>query len=486
MAGRATLLAIDSGQRSPASSRMRSWFEAISPNSHLSRGGRLLLLTLGTVFLVFCVITVHRAALQDTRKGDLNVYLRAAWAARSGESMYHILDDHGWHYNYLPLLASVLIPLADPPAEAPATARAGILPYWLSVTIWYWLSIACLIAAVHVVASALEATTGPPRRFSQVWWAMRVLPILVTLFFIGDGIGRGQVTPMLMLLLAGSGAAILRGQSLRAGFWLGFAIMLKLFPAYLLIYPLWRRDKRFIAGAAASMLIGFLIPFATMGPSAGFAAYREFVDLRLFGEAARMGDPMVKNELYGTNSRIQGFQYIIYDTLHPDRETRLPQPPMPYLLAHIALSGLFTAGALWAMRRRGDPLGEFLAFAALSLLMIPILPVSRMHYYALGALAFAGLYAAEWRHRRGLWAGWPVAIAGTAFVVTGLLDAMDNEVALEFGFATYAALAVVYLALRERRRRSLGFNRAQGAPQVDEDAPRPAKALDERVRDIAG
>lgn len=437
---------------------MRNWLKELSPAQPLPPWGHFALWAMLVALFVFFAITLHREAFQQPRRGDLGVYLRTAWAAREGESLYQIVDDHGWHYNYPPLLASVLIPLADPPADVPESARVGIPPYWLSAVIWFWLSVACIAGSVHLIAAALEATASkrdpPPVKFSLGWWALRILPLITTLFFVGGGIARGQVTPIVLLFLAGSAATILRGRSVRAGLWLGFAVMLKLFPAYLLIYPLWRRDRRFLAGAAAAMVAGFLFPFATMGPSAAFASYREFVDQRLLGEAVRIGNPDFSDELYGTNSSIQGFEYMIYNSLHPNRQTRASQPPMPYVLAHIALSGLLTAGALWAMRRRGDPLAEFLAFAALCLLMVPILPVSRPHYYSIGLLALAGLYAAKWPRQRGLWAGWPVALVSVAFAVTGALDVFGIHLALEWGLATYAALAVVYLSLSETWRRS--------------------------------
>ncbi len=440
---------------------MRAFFESLAPGAPLNRHGRRLIWALAALFVVFFGATLDREVFQHTRKGDLGVYLRAAWAAHAGTSLYQITDDHGWHYLYPPLLASLLIPLADPPADAPEAAKAGAMPYWLSATIWYWIGIACLLASVHLVASALEDTGAargapPPGRYSQGWWALRLLPLVSVMFFAGDALGRGQTTPILLLCLSGSGAALLRGRSIRAGAWLGFAAALKLFPAFLLIYPLWRRDKRFLAAAAAVIVAGLLLPFAIMGPSAGSSAYREFIGERLLGEASGAGNPELAGELHGTNSRIQSFEYMIYDTLHPDRTTRVAQPPVEYFLAHIALSALLTAGALWAMRRRADALGEFLFFAALVQLMVPILPVSRPHYYAFGSLILAGLYAAEWPRRRGIWGGWPLALATTVFVGASILDAIDQHHALEFGVATYGALALAGLGLIAARRPTAG------------------------------
>jgi len=440
---------------------MRAFFESLDRASPLNRRGPQALLALGALFLVFYAYVLNGTALQMPRKGDLDVYLTAAWAAREGQSLYEITDPHGWHYLYPPLLATLMIPLADAPPNPPAGTNTQSLPFWLSATIWYWLGIACLLVAVHMVASALEATgpsrgDPPPPRFSQGWWALRVFPLVLTLFYSGDALGRGQSTPILMLCLAGCGASMLRGRSLRGGLWLGVAAGIKLFPAYLLIYPLYRRDRRFLLGAAISIVASVLVPVIIMGPSASFTAYREFIGDRMMGEATGTGDPSVSEELHGTNSRIQSFEYMLYDVVHPIRDSRAPQPPLPYFLAHIAISAALTAAALWAMRRRADVLGEFLFFAALVQLVVPILPVSRPHYYVFGTLVLAGLYAVQWQRRRGLWTGWPLAIATIAYVLAGALDAIDLEFALDYGLATLAAMLLGALGLMEARKRAGG------------------------------
>ena len=46
-------------------------------------------------------------------KLDLDVNLRAACAVRAGESPYAVTNERGWHYNLPPLLAILLMPLAE-------------------------------------------------------------------------------------------------------------------------------------------------------------------------------------------------------------------------------------------------------------------------------------------------------------------------------------------------------------------------------------
>jgi len=434
-----------------------------APAAPLDRMGRLIASGLAAVFLVFFAIDMERAVSDQPRTGDLDVYLRAAWAAREGASIYQATDQHGWHYSYPPLLASLLIPLADPPEAAPAASRAAAIPYWASVGIWYWMGIGCLLASTLMTMSALEeygAERGAPTplAYSQAWWNPRLLCLLLSLYFALDGLNRGQSTPIVLLCLSASGASILRQRPWRAGLWLGAAAVIKLYPAYLLVYALWRRDKRFLAGAAAAVGIGLLLPVAIMGPSASLAAYREFAQGRLLGEASGAGEASVAKELHGTNSRIQSFEYMVYDTLHPIREERAAEPPHGYFLAHIGIALLLTGGVLWVMRRPGDGLSEFLFFAALAQLAVPILPVSRPHYYVSGILPLAGLYAAEWARRGGL--RWSIAVTAMAYLAASILDTADQTWALEFGLSTYAALALAGLALWAARRRPAAEGRS--------------------------
>ena len=442
---------------------IRSWYEGIRPAGRVGRWGRLWLCLLAGLILAFFAVTLHRQAFSHQRKGDLGVFFRAGWAARVGADLYGVTDDHGWHYLYPPLLASLMIPLADPPPDAPESTKAGTLPFWASATIWYWFNVFCLLAALHILASALEAAEGGgPQRppYSLAWWALRVWPLLLILFPIGDALGSGQTTALLLLLLSGAGASMLRRRPGLAGVCIGIAGIMKLFPLYLLIYPLLRRDRPMLAGAAVGILFGLMVPVVLMGPKASMAAYRELVVERLLGEAAGHGNAVVTQELHGTNSRIQSFEYMIYDSLNPSPTGRAAVPPRAYFIAHIAVSAVLTLAVLWFMRRRGDPLTEFLLFAALALLMAPILPVARPHYYALGALAFAGLYAAEWPRRKGLWPGWPVTLVSLPFATTGLLAAINQHEAVDFGLATYAALALVAVTLGVARRRTVEMDRA--------------------------
>ena len=284
------------------------------------------LVTFAVAIVAFGCITELRGAFQHRRKTDAGVYFRAAWAVRVGADVYRIQDDNGWHYHYPPLFAIVMAPFADPPAGAD---RSGMLPYPLALGLWYAAGWACLFAAVHMLAGALEETALDPRvrnqpRYCERWWALRLLPIMICLLPLGRDLARGQVGTVLLLLICGTAAAMLRGQRLRAGLWLAGAICLKIIPALLLLVPLQRRDWRMLSGCLAGLVIGLiLIPLAVLGPVKTGDAYRSVVnEVLLPGLQADVGGSR-GHELTGVSVNSSNSpRAVVHNLLHPNPETR--------------------------------------------------------------------------------------------------------------------------------------------------------------------
>ena len=142
-------------------------------HDRLSKKEKLGLVFLLIVALAFGGLVVKRAAFMKRRMTDVDCYLRAAWAVRTGQDLYEILDPNDWHYNYPPLFAILMAPLADPP---PGADRTGMLPFPASVAIWYVVSLGCLCLGVRWLAGAIEET-WPDKQireqpaFGRCWWA---------------------------------------------------------------------------------------------------------------------------------------------------------------------------------------------------------------------------------------------------------------------------------------------------------------------------
>jgi hypothetical protein len=349
----------------------------------------------------FSAIVELRSAFLKRPMTDLQVYLRAAWAVRADADLYATTDDNGWHYHYPPLLAILLSPLADPPADHPGDR---LVPFWLSVAIWYWISVACLFWGVHTLAGALEKSAPDAAVRAQPplcgrWRALRSLAILACLPAIGQTVVRGQVNLLLLLLLCGMIAAVLQGKRFQSGVWLAGAICLKVIPAFLLIYPLWRRDLRGLAGCALGLFIGLaVIPATVLGPERTLRYGDEWTNVLLKPALGTGDDRSRANELLNvTATDSQSFLTLLHNAQYPDRETRPEQASAEVRWGHRLLTGIFTLLALLAggWSRRADTRAEVLFLGLLIVVMILASPVCHLHYFCLSLPLVIALLAGQ-------------------------------------------------------------------------------------------
>jgi hypothetical protein len=411
----------------------------------LTRPERWGLILFAVVAVVFGGLVEMRSALLSRRMGDLSVFMRTAWAVRSGQDIYAVTDDNGFHYHYPPLLAILLVPLADPPV---GTNAPWVLPYPVTVALCYVLNVLCLALAVHGLAGALEETSPEPAalgrpRFGRRWWALRILPVLTCLPPIGHTLMRGQVNLLLLLLVCGTIAATLRGRRFQAGLFLAGAICLKVIPALLVLHPLCRRDGRCLAGCAVGLVVGLgLIPAAVFGPAQTVAYYEEWADVLVRPGLGAGGDSARDKELIEvTATDSQSFQAALHNTLHPERATRPPHPSRAVRLVHWLVGGLLAALTLLAAWRcRDDRLATVITFGALVVVMVLTSPVCHLHYFTLSLPLVMGAAAIAWeRGRRRLGVGM-IAAAVVNIVANALPSFPGLELLRDDGLAMYAAL----------------------------------------------
>jgi hypothetical protein len=398
--------------------------------------------------LLGCVV-VYKAAALERPQGDLSCYLTAAWAVQTDpDHVYDYTDQNGWHYNYPPLLAIMMAPLAQPPL-APGADHTF---YVVAVAVVYVVSVLCLFLAVHVLASALEKTPAVAGR----WWTLRLAPILACLPPIGHTLVRGQMNLLVLALLCGAMALLIRRRAATAGGCLAGAACIKIFPAFLFLYPLWRRDWRCLAGGAAGLAVGLaVVPAAVLGPARTVALYGRLAEV-LVGPALHLGpDESRATELIRTEATdSQSFLAVIHNTLHLDRPRwARPQDAAPAVRwAHLGLGALMTGLTLLAAwRRRPEGAAVPLFLGALTLCMVLLCPVCHTHYFALSLPLVMGLLAREWevagRIRLGVWALLAVNVVGNILPLFPALEVLKDA-----GLATYTALALwaaACLALRK-------------------------------------
>jgi hypothetical protein len=419
-----------------------------------------------------CLVEI-RGALIHNRHTDVDTYFAAAWSVRIGSDPYYAQDTNGWHYNY-PLLLAVLI---DPLADAPPTMhRYWLLPFSWSVGIWYVLSILFLVVGVTQLSRAVlqvigrQAPTGAPpdddprrppvnsaARWAWRWWILCFWPMLLCLPAIVRSVIRGQVGPLWLMLICMTAASLLQKKSARAGGWLAGAVCLKLIPAFLLIYPLWRRDLRMLAGCAAGLLLGLiLIPWTAMGTRPFVDANRHYVTgFLLPGITGGRIDPAVEHELTDpVTSDTESFKAVLMNLGAKFFGTeRSYTPPLFARAGAWLIGGAMTVATLYAAGPRRitgsipdpipDPIDDLLLFGLLSVIVLPLAPVCHPHYFMLMIPLIAAVLAAHLgpRGRRRVGPGWIVLLlmVPASHIITGsfavqfLRDAgLDTWVAVAF------------------------------------------------------
>jgi len=418
----------------------------------------------GLCAIAFGVNVEVRSDLLNTRRTDLDVYLRAAWAIRTGHDPYTITDNRGWHYQYPPLFAIALIPLADPP---PGHNRAGMMPFGMAVAIWYVLNLLFVGWAANHLAVAMERAVaarygGIPPPGSQAWWALRLLPIVICLPPIGVALERGQADLLVLAMLCGFIAAAIAGRSFAAGMWLAGAICVKVIPLYLLLYPLWRRDWRMIAWCALGVVIGILmIPAALLGPAKAIGYTREWnrvlVEPAMFAGKDRSRVPELL-DINGTDN--QSFVALIHRWRNFDETVTKPRRFRSRPLeawakpAHWSIALLLTALTLLAAswrRASASPIAEELFAGCLMVLMILSSPVSHLHYFSLLMPLAMGLMVAGrgddvYPSRKWVWLFGAVVASGALPLLPGLGALRD------LGMASFGALTLWSAGLITMRR----------------------------------
>jgi Glycosyltransferase family 87 len=251
----------------------------------ISRPGRRELAAaaaIAVLILAFLPIVVRKAVWLG--QGDVQVFFRAGWAIWTGYPLYQVFDHHGWTYHYPPTFALFMGLFANPLPDYSQPWWA--LPFPAAVAVWYLINVACLLAALHIWANALERARPIEAKagYFQRPWALVFGPLLALLPFIGDGLARGQPAPVLLLLIVLFLARYVEKRTAAASFALSLAFAIKIFPIVLAVIPLVRRDWRFLLWTAAwSVFLLIVSPVVCVGPAQTLDLYRAMFTEHLLG-----------------------------------------------------------------------------------------------------------------------------------------------------------------------------------------------------------
>jgi hypothetical protein len=412
----------------------------------------MLIAIFGVVVVLFGALVTYRSAGMQERHTDFEAYARAGWAVRTGRDIYDVADSRNLHYCYPPTFALAIAPLGDPPANE---SNSGYLPFWLSIAIWYAISITALMLAVHWLASAVESSSNRITPVgSRRWLWLRFAPVLVTLPAIGNSLSHGQVNLVILLCICAMIAAAIRGQAIRAGAWLAGAIAIKVIPAYLGLVALRRRDSRWVLGTIAGLLVLLVgVPALLMGPADAIRANIKFVQVMIQPALGSAENATRAQEMFDV---LRTDNQSVQAMLHAWRywgTPNAPREPETYARAiHWLIGAGLTVATLLAARGRTLRGNDLVIFTgALTVVMLFVSPMCHLHYYCWALPLVLGLLHHRWHDRadltlsRRLLVVLAIHIAGGAFPL--IFERYRN-----LGFAPLTTLPLWVEAIRVLRK----------------------------------
>lgn len=245
---------------------------------------------------------------------------------------------------------------AHPPTPVLLALPLTGLKFADAVLVWNTISLAAFLFSLGIAAKAISM----PRSL--------YLPILALLIYCQPLFGtlyQGQLTLLLVLLITAVWALERSGWPRVAGVLVGAAAVIKLFPAYLVIYFVARGRWRSLLAAVVSFATLTLVTAAILGPG----AYRDYVQVVLPTQARFRG--------LAYNCAIAGFWYKLFDPVG-ENGLIIPLWSCPALaLFGTLLSDLAITAVVGTIAYRAKTRSQQdLAFAAVVTAMLLVSPVS--------------------------------------------------------------------------------------------------------------
>jgi len=200
---------------------------------------------------------------------DFYVYYMAGHLAAHGQSAYQIGAPAWERLAHSLAIAHYTAPYRYPPYTAALSRTLVPLGPRDAMIAWELLSGLALIGGAWLVGSALGGRHGVPL-------ALAALVLFVPVYNV---LGDGQIDGLAFFFLCLALWGLVRGRDLPLGVGVAMAAALKLTPALLLVYLLWRRRWRAALIAAAALVALTLLTLPITGPQ-WFADYgRQVVGL---------------------------------------------------------------------------------------------------------------------------------------------------------------------------------------------------------------
>ena len=276
----------------------------------------LLWIGIAALWIAFVALAWFMSQQSSAGLADFRVYYDAAHLLGSGKPLYEGIEGMG--YLYPPLMAQLLMPVA---------LNAS---FQTTYAIWFVVNVALLIATVALLS----------RQTRRPLWLWLVAPLFMPAL---QAIAIGQVTILLLALFAGAWLAVEREQRDLAGVLLALATWIKVFPAFVIVYFIWRRDWRVVRGA----LIGGVAFGILQIVISGLTPMIDMLDV-LFSLSSSGQDRLV-----AVNASLLGFTSQLFQAHY--NVTSLIVSPLLYTISRVALTLLLVGALLYLSRPRRAP-----------------------------------------------------------------------------------------------------------------------------------
>jgi hypothetical protein len=285
---------------------------------------------------------------------------------------------------YLGGLPQTLLPH---PTPHPPTLGILLLPlalfdYSTAAVLWFGLEIVGWVVSVYLLGRAAGARLS-------IGVTLGIAAALLMWYPVWVEMAWGQLSLVMLPLLAGAWVALRSGRSALAGVLVGLAMLLKPVPFPLLLLFVLRKDWRALLGAGSVVLGGYVVAGSVVGLKTVETYFTEVLPLVTRIYRAIWGNISISSLGWRV---FDGTRLGLTDGVVPP----LVQSAAAAQVASLGLAILLLLGASWVVRRQrslGVSLGVMMAVSIL------LGPISWPHYLVLAAIPAA--QAIRWlvRHR---------------------------------------------------------------------------------------
>ncbi|MEY4916600.1 MAG: hypothetical protein RL616_513 [Verrucomicrobiota bacterium] len=447
------------------------------PKQKILHSGSLSILEQGAVSILLMIALVYgvfvecRATLTKNHNTDLGVYLAAAQAVRNNADLYSTTYNFD-HYMYPPFLAMLLAHIVPAPD---ARGTPASVAFAAMVSLWYILSLLALALAVSVLARTLSRTAFEASPSDSRWrpiWTLRLLPIVICLHCLGRELQLGQVDIFLLALLAMVIACAAEGRSGQAGVWLALAICLKVMPLVLLLYPLWRRDWRWLLTCVGGLVVGLaIVPMLMFGYAKTAKYSQEYTQAlilpALTGTVANHSrDHELLNQNATHNYSILGVIHNLENiTLDRDKRPKIASLHDRHLAAFIGLMLAMITLVASGFRRQVSRLSTVLCLSMLTVVMLVISPVCQSYYFVLLIPVLMAVIAVDLR-QSGTVLPSPGILAVCAAYLIAQASASFSPLLRDSGLVLMTVLLIWLAALKALNQNRRASAKEETAPEV--------------------